>query len=382
MKFVFASDSFKETLNSQEIAHILEREAHRYFPQAVCKKVSIADGGEYSSQALFEACGGTWHTCTASDPLGRSLQVSYLELPQKCAVVECAAACGLTHVSADERNPCNTTSYGVGEIILDALDKGIRTFILALGGTATNDAGMGCARALGVRFFDYAHNELLGCGSDLARVAEMDISFLDERIKQSSFHLMSDVDCPLLGIHGAAHMFAPQKGADEPMVAFLEQSMASFAEILSQVSGIEVAQLPGAGAAGGIGAMAYALFHAQYTSGIDYMLDLIHFDEMLVDADICITGEGHADAQSLRGKAISGIAARCKKHGVFCLALTGGLSRDVYTCEDNTIDAWVPCVLDARSLSDELYHAEENVTFAARRIFQLLAQGYAWGRKE
>lgn len=372
--FLFASDSLKGTLSSVEAARLLGEAAHRHFPGCVCEVVPMADGGEGTAAALVGACGGELRRACVSDPLGRPVEAAYALLPDGRAVVEMAAASGLPLLSPGERNPLLTSTFGTGELVRAALDAGARDVTMALGGSATNDGGLGMARALGVRLLDAGGRELAGCGADLARVARLDLAGLDPRVAAADFHLMCDVDNPLTGAHGASAVFGPQKGATPEMVAELDAGMRSYARVLSAAFGRDF-DVPGAGAAGGLAAGCMAFLGARAESGVARVLELTGFSARLARADLCVTGEGHADAQTARGKVVAGVAAACARAGVPCVAVVGGM--DAGAAELPGLTAAVPTAIDAMPLEEALGRAEELYALAAERLFSLLALGAA-----
>lgn len=372
--FLFASDSLKGTLSSVEAARLLGEAARRHFPGCACEVVPMADGGEGTAAALVDACGGELRRACVSDPLGRPVEAAYALLPGGRAVVEMAAASGLPLLSPGERNPLLTSTFGTGELVRAALDAGARDVTMALGGSATNDGGLGMARALGVRLLDAGGRELAGCGADLARVARLDLAGLDPRVAAADFHLMCDVDNPLTGAHGASAVFGPQKGAAPEMVAELDAGMRSYARVLSAAFGREF-DVPGAGAAGGLAAGCMAFLGARAESGVARVLELTGFSARLARADLCVTGEGHADAQTARGKVVAGVAAACARAGVPCVAVVGGM--DAGAADLPGLTAAVPTAIDAMPLEEALGRAEELYALAAERLFSLLALGAA-----
>lgn len=378
-RFVFACDSFKGTLSSERTAALLAREAQLAFPGSSCARLAVADGGEGTVDAVVAACGGELVRTQVAGPLGEPVEAAWALLPNGRSVIEMAAASGLPLLAPSERDPLATSTYGTGQLIAAALDRGATDVSLAIGGSATNDGGMGCLRALGMRFLDAEGAELPGMGADLERVCSIDLSGLDARIAATHFHVMCDVDNPLLGPRGCAHVFAPQKGATSEVVERLEAGMASFAAVLERTCGVAVAHEPGMGAAGGLGAAARAILSAEAVPGIDWVLDLVGLDDALAGADLCVTGEGHADAQSAHGKVVSGVAERCRRAGVPCVAIVGGMDADACELLDAGVDALVPTVIDAAPIDVVLAHAEENFTLAARRTFSLLALGTRMG---
>ena len=380
--FLFACDSFKGTLSSARSSELLAEEARAFFPEADFRSLEVADGGEGTVDAIVASLGGRRVSLLAADPLGRPVEATYGMLPGERAVIEMAAASGLPILSPGERDPRKTSTFGTGQMILDALDRGARDISLAIGGSATNDCGMGAMRALGVRFLDASGAELMGTGADLGLVAKVDLSGMDPRVSQTSFHVMCDVANPLVGPRGATRTFGPQKGADAAMVEELEAGMASLAAGLEDVFGTSVADEPGMGAAGGLGAAARLFLDAEVVGGVDWVLDLVGFDEVLSGCSLCVTGEGHADGQSAHGKVVSGVAARCRRAGVPCVAIVGGMNADACELLDCGVDALVPTVIDAASIEEVLANAERNFRLAAQRVFSLVSLGRKMGENQ
>ncbi len=373
--FLFASDSFKGSISSKRAAGLLCAAAREVWPGAELRSVSVADGGEGTVEALVEALGGETVVKTVEGPGGPEVQAAYGLLPDRRAVIEMASSSGLTLLAPEERNPLVTSTFGTGQLILDALDRSVSDISLAIGGSATNDGGMGCLRALGVRFLDGRGNELAGSGGDLAKVRAIDLAGMDRRVESTGFHVMCDVDNPLLGTRGAAAVFAPQKGADAAMVAELEEGMRSYGDILARTFGIDASSEPGMGAAGGLGIAARLFLRAEVVSGIEHVLDLVGFDRLLDGVDLCVTGEGHADSQSVHGKVVSGVARRCRMRGIPCIALVGAMDASATELLGCGVSAIVPSVIGSTSVADAMDHAEQNFTLAADRVFSLLRIG-------
>lgn len=379
-QFLFACDSFKGTISSARSAELLSEAALRRFPDARTIGVEVADGGEGTVDAVVAATGGDRRTVSVRGPRGAITEASYGLLGSGRALIEMAAASGLPLLATEERNPLVTSTFGTGELIVDALDQGVTDISLAIGGSATNDGGMGCMRALGARFVDEGGNELEGVGADLGRVASIDLSGFDQRVARTSFHVMCDVDNPLVGPRGATYVFGPQKGATPQAADQLEAGMRSYAQVLSQTFDGFDANGAGMGAAGGLGAAAWAFLGAELLPGVEQVLNLVGFDGLLEGCDLCITGEGHADGQSAHGKVVSGVAARCRKAGVPCVAIVGGMNADARELLAYGVDALVPTVIDAGPLEEALAHAEENFSLAAERVFALVGLGQALAR--
>jgi len=322
-KAVVASDSFKGSLSSLQVADGVERGIHSLFPDCKVVKLAVADGGEGTMDALMSALGGREVRLTVADPLGRPVAARYAILDDASAVVEMSQASGLTLLEPHERNPLETSTYGTGELIADALNRGCRRFLVGIGGSATNDAGTGMMEALGCRFLDIAGNPVKPCGKNLGYIAAIDMSGLHPGLKESEFIVACDVDSPFYGPDGAAYVYGPQKGADEQMTEYIDKGMISFAGVIAAVTGIDVSHMPGAGAAGGLGGALKAFMSARLCPGADMVLDAVGFDEALTGADLVITGEGRIDSQTLTGKLPYAVAMRAHEKGVPVIAVCG-----------------------------------------------------------
>lgn len=323
-RIIVAPDSFKGSLTAAQVAEACRLGILDEFPAAKVVCLPLADGGEGTVDALSASEGLMKVKCMVSDPLMRPVEAWYaLSSDGKSAVMEMAAASGLTLLSESERDPLQTSTYGTGEMILDALRRGCRRFFIGIGGSATNDAGMGMLRALGYRFADASGNPLEGRGSDLSRVVRIDVSGADPRLRESSFTVACDVDNPLFGPNGAAFVFAPQKGADEETVMQLDRGLRDFASVIMRDIGVDVSLMPGAGAAGGLGAAFCAFLGADLRKGIEMVLEAVGFDRAIGGASLIFTGEGSVDAQSLMGKVVSGVSSHAREAGVPVVVLGG-----------------------------------------------------------
>ena len=421
MKFVFASDSFKGTLSSARICELLEQAARESHPAAECVSLRIADGGEGTLDAIAGARSGRRMTVGSHDGLMRPVECEVF-VSGDSAFVEAAQPCGLAMLAANERDPMAASSFGVGECIARVLDMGCGHVTIGLGGSCTNDGGMGCLRALGVRFFDRQGRELAGCGADLARVVSIDASGLHPRVADVRFSIMGDVRNPLLGPNGATYVFGPQKGADATMLEQLESGMRAYADAVGRTFGGRAVgshafgggahggrvpgggtpgggahggrvpgggahggrapaehidfSTPGYGAAGGLG-MALAVFlGAEMTSGIETLLQWIDFDGLTADADLVVTGEGRLDSQSLEGKVVDGIAAHANRLGVPVAAICGSIALDDAQLEPLGLAA---ALESSRGLPLEyaLTHAEEAYLRTARHLFATVRSAIA-----
>lgn len=373
-RFLFASDSLKGTISSVRTAELLGEAARATFPDCVCRSLAMADGGEGTVAAVVAACKGSLRKARVTGPLGDSVEAVWGLLPQGRAIIEMASASGLTLIPRDLRDPRLTSTSGTGELIRAALDAGARDIAIAIGGSATNDAGMGAMRELGVRFLDQSGAELAGRGEDLARVEGIDIGSLDRRLRKTNVTVMCDVDNPLCGPTGATAVFAPQKGADDACLVELEGGMEHYASVLAETIGRDVSSDPGSGAAGGLGSALSAFLEADLVSGIECVLDLVGFDRLLEWCDVCITGEGRLDEQTAHGKVVYGVARHCQKAGVPCVALVGSARDDArvqarewgvrltMACEDKGVPHKVA-----------LANAESLYLRAARNLFGMMS---------
>ena len=352
MKIVIASDSFKGSLSSIEVAESVEKGILDVLPSCNVVKVAVADGGEGTKEALCQTLGGKTVEIPVEDPIGRTINASYVILEDGVtAVLEMSSASGLTLLTPSERNPMRTSTYGTGQLIADALGRGCRRFLTGIGGSATNDGGMGMLKALGYRFLDDDGNELSGIGASLSKVCRIDDSRVLQAVHESEFIVACDVDSPLYGPDGAAYVFAPQKGADPEMVRALDDGLRHFAEVTAMymnssengssanlddgeyllVNGNviqDMSSMSGAGAAGGLGYAFVTFLGARLKRGVDMVLDAIGFDKMIEGADLVITGEGRIDAQTFTGKTPYGVLQRASRQNIPVIALAGSVALD------------------------------------------------------
>lgn len=324
-KIIIAIDSYKGCLSSTEVEQAAEEGILNVFPSCQIICLPVADGGEGVLNILLKATEGTYIDAKAHDPLMRIRQASYGILGDgKTAAIEMARINGLPLLSEKERNPMKTSTYGTGELILDALQKGFREFLIGIGGSATNDAGMGMLQALGYRFYNNKGQLLDGQGDQLVHVAHIDTSNASPLLHEAKFTVACDVSNPFYGPQGAAYIFAPQKGASADEVRLLDTGLQHFAGIIHSVTGMSIDTLSGAGAAGGLGGCLAAFLHATLKPGIDMILDILKLDAQLAEANLVITGEGHSDRQTLMGKVPMGVLKRAKAAGVPTLLISGG----------------------------------------------------------
>ncbi len=327
-KVIIIPDSFKGTLSAKQICRILKEKVHQQFPACEVVTVPVADGGEGSVDCFLEALGGRKETVQVHGPYMELMEAEYGILSDGTAVVEMASCAGLPLVE-DRKNPQKTTTYGVGELILAAAKAGSKRIITGLGGSCTNDGGCGMAAALGIRFYDAQDREFVPTGGTLKEIRRIDMSRREKLLDQIELLAMCDITNPLTGPEGAAHVFSPQKGADEGMIQELEAGMVHYASILEQTVQIpKIRELPGGGAAGGMGTGMAALLGAKLIPGIQAVLDTVQIDTLAEHADLILTGEGKIDSQSIHGKVLSGIARRGKALGIPVVAIAGGIDRE------------------------------------------------------
>ena len=375
MNFLFASDSFKGSLTSENTAALLTRAAEEVFGPCSCEGVPVADGGEGTVDAVIAAENGEKIMVPVHGPLMEETEACYGVFASDKAVIEMAAASGLPMVPPEKRNPLHTTTFGTGELILDALERGYRDISIAIGGSATNDGGMGCAAALGVRFLDAEGRELPGFGRDLIRVAKIDVSAVDLRIREAKITVMCDVKNPLCGPDGATYTFGKQKGATPEIQEELEKGMCHYRDVILDTFGINCDEIQGAGAAGGLGAALRVFFGGEMRSGIETVLDLIRFDERLEGVDLVVTGEGRTDWQSCFGKVMQGVGERAGAKQIPVLGLSGSLGKNAMDICNHGISSLMTSVNAPMPLSEAMERAEELYYEAAVRMFRFVKCG-------
>lgn len=378
MKIVIAPDSFKGNLTSLEVAKAIEKGVRRVSPKARCTRVPMADGGEGTVQSLVDATGGRFVRKKVRGPAGRPVTARYGLLADKTtAVIEMAEASGLPLVTGRARNPLKTTTYGTGELMVDAMKKGARRIIVGIGGSATTDGGAGMAQALGVRFRDVNGRIIRGActGGMLDRIASIDMDGLHPGVAKTEFIIAGDVDNPLCGKRGAAHVFGPQKGATPAAVKQLDANLKHFGGLIKKQLGINVITMPGAGAAGGLGAGLVAFAGANLRSGIDIVIEAVGLEKHMRGADLVITGEGRVDNQTAFGKTPAGVAGVARRHGVPVVAIGGGLSDDARDVFRHGIDGLEAAVARDMGLDEALANAGVFIANAAERIMRLILVG-------
>ncbi|MDA3851042.1 MAG: glycerate kinase [Spirochaetaceae bacterium] len=374
MKIVVAPDSFKGTNSSLKVAGLMEQGILRVFPKAQIVKVPVADGGEGTVEAVITAMNGNWRETAVNDPLGRGIMAQW-GATEDFAVIEMAEASGLTLLKDNERNPLKTSSYGTGQLIEEALNRGYRKILIGLGGSATNDGGTGMARALGIRFFDAHGKEISDGGGNLRNLASINLQNLDPRIIETEITIASDVINPLLGDQGATATYSAQKGANSSMQKTLEEGLKNLADITEKKLSHTLRKIPGAGAAGGLGFGLMAFCGAHLSSGIDTVLDYINFDDIIVDADLIITGEGKIDGQSIFGKVPVGIAKRCKKRNLPLIAIVGDIVGSMDQIHQTGITAVMSTLNQAMPLKEALKKSSKMLIDGTERAMRLLKLG-------
>jgi glycerate kinase len=381
MRIIVAPDSFKGSASALRVAQAMARGVLAVFPGAEVVKVPIADGGEGTVAALLDATGGEERRAVVRGPLGEPVEAGWGVLGDgRTAVIEMAAASGLPLVPRDRRDPRLTTTFGTGQLVRAALDAGLARLVIGIGGSATNDGGTGLARALGVRFLDEAGRELPEGGAALGRLRRIDLAGLDPRLAGAEVMVACDVDNPLTGPRGASAVYGPQKGATPEMVALLDAALATYAGVARAATGRDVASLPGAGAAGGLGAGLLFFTPARLRPGVELVLEATGFDRLVAGATLVITGEGRTDAQTAMGKAPVGVAAAARRHGVPVVCLSGGLGDGADEVLGRGIDALASVSPGPMGLEEAMARAEALVEAAAARLCRLIAVGRGLGR--
>ncbi len=359
---IVAIDSFKGSLSSLEACRIVGRVLSKAGEKIIT--VPIADGGEGTAEAFYTALGGKWHYHTVSGPNGQPVKAGIVILPDGTGVIEMAQASGIT--KAAELNPWNTSTFGTGELMLAAMNYGCKRIIMGIGGSATNDGGVGMAAALGAKFYNSVGKEILPTGGGLSELARMDLKSLDPRLANTEIIIACDVVNPFYGPEGASMIYGPQKGADLDMAALLDKNLKHLAELIHEETGIELQKLPGSGAAGGLGGGLVAFAGGRLQSGIELLLEVVNFEQMLQTAELVITGEGSFDNQSLYGKVVEGVSKMAKRAGVPVVVLSGAVLVDTETYQKAGITA-------AFSINTRPLALEEAKKNAAANLEQVAA---------
>ena len=376
MRILIAPDSYKNALSALEVARSLKAGLQKVFEDAEFEILPMADGGEGTVEALIDATRGEIIKTTVHDPLMRPVESTFgITGDGITAVIEMASASGIQLITSEERNPWITTTFGTGELIHAALEKGCRDIILGIGGSATNDCGMGMAAALGIKFLNQEGNSVGPGGGSLADVTRIDMSGLDERIKDTKIMVACDVTNPLTGPDGAAHVYGPQKGADPAMVKKLDRNLENFSDLIRMQLGKDVGKIPGAGAAGGLGAGLIAFLNGELVEGVPAIAAKTGLDEAAARADIVITGEGGIDFQTQFGKTPYGVAQVAKKHGKPVIAVAGTIGEGAEELYEKGIDAFVPILDRPLSLEEAIKETSTLLEATGERIGRLLILG-------
>ena len=377
MKIVIAPDSFKGSVSALKAANAMEQGLRRVFPDAIIEKIPMADGGEGTVQSLVDATGGHLHTRRVLAPLENEVDAQFGILSDgETAVIEMASASGLTRVEPHERNPLRTTTYGTGQLIHTALEAGCRRLIIGIGGSATNDGGAGMAEALGVRLLDTNGKQIQRGGGSLGQLASIDATGLHPAIAETETVVACDVNNPLTGPDGASHVYGPQKGATPEMIETLDGHLAHFDRVLMQTLGKSFNDIPGAGAAGGLGAGLMAFLNAELRLGIDIMIDAVNLKERVKGAAVVFTGEGQLDFQTVFGKTPVGVAKVAKAHDIPVIAIAGGIAEGAEAVYDAGIDAMLGIVQEPMSLENAVTDASRLIADIAEQAARLIKIGH------
>lgn len=375
MKVVVAIDSLKGSLSSLEAGNAIKESINEVISGADVEVHPLADGGEGTVEALTLGMGGTIETIPVKGPLGEKVHASYGIIPQRqLAIIEMAAAAGITLIATEERNPLHTTTYGVGEMIKDAISKGCRHFIIGIGGSATNDGGAGMLQALGYALLDKDNQEISLGAQGLADLKSISTDKVIEELKECDFKIACDVTNPLCGAQGCSSIFGPQKGADEDMITKMDTWLSNYATLSTSVSEKADATIEGTGAAGGLGFAFLAFTNATLEPGIDIILSEINIEKAISEADLVVTGEGRLDGQTVMGKAPIGVAKLAKKYGKKVVAFSGSVTEDAILCNQHGIDAFFPIVRRLISLDEAMSKevAYKNMKETATQVFRLI----------
>jgi len=374
MKILIAPDSFKESLEALDVCRAIQSGFSQVYPDADYTLLPMADGGEGTSAVLSYVLGGRWKDVRVHDPLMRPITAKYLLLPDNTAVIEIAQACGLHLLKATERNPVTSSSYGVGELIADALDEGAKRIIIGLGGSGTNDAGLGMLMALGMTFHDVNDSLLTHGGGALAQLHRIDNRHLNAKVLDTVFEVACDVTNPLCGLLGASAVFGPQKGAYPEQVNELDKALSHFAAVCDQQGYDECQNVEGAGAAGGLGYAMITFFNAQLKSGFNTVAEVAHLSEHIADADLVITGEGKLDAQTAMGKVAGGISQIAKASRTPVIAICGSVD-GLKPAQTSQFDVIMPSIQKIDTLYNVLSQAYDNIETTAANIAAAIKLG-------
>lgn len=382
MNILIASDSYKGSLTTKEVARLIGDGIHKVLPETNLMYVPMADGGEGTVDAMIDCLGGHYEYCNVIGPMGETINAKYGILSDGKAIIEMATASGLPLVNEENRNILEATTYGTGQLIKAALDKGCRQIYIGIGGSATNDGGIGMAQALGAHFYDKDGQEVGYGGGVLASITDFNLNQMDLRLQETEIIVMSDVSNPLYGPTGAAAVYGPQKGATPEIVQLLDTGLRNLASVVNHKLNLDVSQMVGGGAAGGLGMGLVAFTGAKLTSGIKGMLKAANFEEKLHWADLVITGEGRIDGQSINGKVPAGIAEISAKYNVPVIAIVGSIGQGAEIVYEHHIESLESCVKAPCTVEEAIESAKENLILATERIMRSIALGMRIKEKE
>ena len=376
MKIVIAPQAFKGSLSALNVATAVQKGVRRIFPDAQILTCPVADGGDGTLETLVESSGGKIMETNVADPTGKPIVAQWGAMGDgNTAVIEMARTSGLALLTLEERDPLNATTYGLGEIIVSALNKGFRKFIVGIGGSATNDAGAGMAQALGIKLMDREGRNLVFGGAALQNLSVIDTSSIDQRVLESNFQIACDVNNPLPGPEGASAVYGPQKGATEENVRQLDSALGVFAEVAKRDLGKDISNLEGAGAAGGLGAGMIAFVEGHLRAGVDIVLDTVNLAEKLESADLVITGEGSIDFQTVYNKAPIGVARMAKARGIPTIGISGMLGKNYQIVHNHGIDAALSIANGPISLEESLQNAPSLISEAVEESLRFISVG-------
>lgn len=373
MKVVVAIDSFKGSMSSLEAGRAAAEGIKRAIPKADVTILPVADGGEGTTEALISGLGGEFHEISVTGPAGDNVMAKY-GIVNQTAIMEMAQAAGLTLIPVEKQNPMHTTTYGLGEMILDAIEKGCNDFIIGIGGSATNDCGVGMLQALGFSFLDEDNHEVVWGAEGIGRICSISDVNVSEKVKKSTFKIACDVNNPLCGPIGCSAIFGPQKGANKNDIRHMDMALSHFAKLTKKVYHNADPDIPGSGAAGGLGFAFRTFLNASLKPGVQIVLEGIKLDQSVIMSDIVVTGEGKIDSQTLMGKAPIGVAKIAKKYDKKVIAFCGCAADDSVVCNENGIDAIFPITRGILTLEEAMKKesAMKNMTLTAEQVFRLL----------
>jgi len=375
LNILIVSDSYKGSLSSKKVGELISQGIRKVNMETNIMNLPMGDGGEGTVEAIVDCLGGKFDYCNVIGPMGNEVNAKYGVLTDGTAIIEMAEASGLTLVPKDQRDILSATTYGTGQLIKDVLNKGCRKIYIGIGGSATNDGGIGMAQALGAHFRNKDGEEVGFGGGKLASIVEVDLTELDSRIRETEIIILSDVSNPLCGPTGAAAIYGPQKGASPEQIEYLDRGLQNLASIIQSNLGVDIIEIEGAGAAGGLGMGLIVFAGGKLKSGIDTILELIDFDKKLEWADLVITGEGRIDGQSLNGKVPIGISNFASRYGVPVIAIVGSIGNGANEIYQYNIASLESCVVAPCTLEQAIENSEQNLVLAAERIMRSIVLG-------